>query len=378
MVTQEAEKLTRLSETLSNSYIERWKEDGGKVVGYSCTYVPEEIIHAAGMLPFRIRGTGCVGTSLADTWLTRIANCSFARSVLELALTGEYDFLDGAVFNNGCDHIRRGYENWLAQEKTLPFMYMLPVPHVISDDGLQWYREEVATFKDHLEKSFGTQVTNEGLTEAIKTYNETRNLLKQLYKLRTKKAPPISGTETLQLVVASVSMPRDKYNQMLKELLDEISTREGISDYRARLMIVGSINDDPALVELIEDTGGLVVTDSICFGSRMFWDLDEETGDTMDSITARYYYHVPCPRMYGEHSKRLEFVTQAVKEADVDGVILQAIKFCDLHGVENALLETALEKDSIPTLKLEREYGPLADTGRFRTRVQAFLERIGR
>ncbi|MGB2884270.1 MAG: 2-hydroxyacyl-CoA dehydratase family protein [Dehalococcoidia bacterium] len=378
MTIKEAEELTKLSETLSNPFVESWKKEGGKVVGYPCTYVPEEIIYAAGILPFRLRGTGCVGTAIADTWLTRIANCSYARSVLELALTGEYDFLDGVVFTNGCDHTRRAYDNWRAQEKTPSFMHMLPVPHVLTEDGLQWYREEVITFKEHLEKSFGVEVKDESLKEAIKVYNETRSLLKQLYELRTKKAPPITGAETLKIVIASVSMPRDKYNQLLKELLNEISGREGISEYRARLMIAGSINDDPALVELIEDLGGLVVADSLCFGAKLFWDLDEGTGDPLDSITARYYNHVSCPRMYGELSQRLDFVKDAAKKAGVDGIILQAIKFCDLHGIENVLLEEALEKEGIATLKLEREYGPLADTGRIRTRVQAFLERMGR
>ncbi|HEY50047.1 MAG TPA: 2-hydroxyacyl-CoA dehydratase [Dehalococcoidia bacterium] len=378
MVTKEAEELTQICETLSNPYLEDWKKEGGKIVGYACTYVPEEIIHAAGMLPYRIRGTGCVGTSLADTWLTRIANCSFARSILELALTGEYDFLDGVVFNNGCDHTRRGFENWKAQQNTPSFMYMLPVPHVITDDGLQWYREEVNSFKDAMEQSFGIEIKDEKLKEAVKVYNETRSLLKQLYELRTQKNPPISGAETLKILLASVSMPREKFNQLLRELLIEIRSREGISDYRARLMLVGSINDDPELIELIEDIGGLVVTDSLCFGARFFWDLDEETGDPMDSITARYYYHIPCPRMYGALPQRLDFLMSAVKEAAVDGVILQSIKFCDLHGVENVLEQKALEKAGIPTLKIEREYGPLADTGRFRTRVQAFLEQIGK
>ena len=378
MVTKEAEELTQICETLSNPYLEDWKKEGGKIVGYACTYVPEEIIHAAGMLPFRIRGTGCVGTSLADTWLTRIANCSFARSILELALTGEYDFLDGVVFNNGCDHTRRGFENWKAQQKTPSFMYMLPVPHVITDDGLQWYREEVASFKDAMEKSFGIEIKDDKLKEAVKVYNETRSLLKQLYELRTQKNPPISGAETLKILLASVSMPREKFNQLLKELLNEIPSREGISDYRARIMLVGSINDDPELIELIEDIGGLVVTDSLCFGARFFWDLDKETGDPMDSITARYYYHIPCPRMYGALPQRLDFLMSAAKDAAVDGVILQSIKFCDLHGVENVLEQKALEKAGIPTLKIEREYGPLADTGRFRTRVQAFLEQIGK
>jgi benzoyl-CoA reductase subunit C len=121
-----------------------------------------------------------------------------------------------------------------------------------------------------------------------------------------------------------------------------------------------------------------VVADSLCFGAKQFWDLDEETGDPFDSITARYYNHIPCPRMYGDLPRRLDFVREMARKAGVDGVVLQAIKFCDLHGIENVMLEKALEEEGIATLKLEREYGPLADTGRFRTRVQAFLERIGR
>jgi bzd-type benzoyl-CoA reductase N subunit len=372
------QELTALSETLSNPFMETWKESGGKIIGYPCTYVPEEIIYAAGILPYRLRGTGCVGLTIADTCLSRTAHCSFARSVLELGLTGGYEFLDGVVYTNGCDHMRRAYDNWRAQERIPSFMHMLPVPHTITSHGLQWYKEEVITFKEHLEESFKVKVDDESLRQAITTYNETRRLLKQLYELRARNQPLITGAETLKIIIASVSMPREKYNQLLKQLIEEIKNNKGITDYRARLMLVGSVNDDPALVGLIEATGGLVVTDSLCFGSRFFWDLDEETGNPLDSITSRYYYHTPCPRMYGEFSSRISFIKDMASKAKVDGIILQTIKYCDLHGVENALLEKNLEKEGIPTLRLEREYGPLADMGRIRTRVQAFLERIGR
>jgi benzoyl-CoA reductase/2-hydroxyglutaryl-CoA dehydratase subunit BcrC/BadD/HgdB len=62
----------------------------------------------------------------------------------------------------------------------------------------------------------------------------------------------------------------------------------------------------------------------------------------------------------------------------VDGAILEHIKFCDIHGTDNALLKGDLEKAGIPAIELERQYGPLADAGRIRTRIQAFLERIRR
>ena len=229
-----------------------------------------------------------------------------------------------------------------------------------------------------MEEHFEIKVSNDQLTEAIVTYNETRRLLRELYDLRSAEAPPISGAETLEIIVASVAMPRQRYNELLRDLLEELRSRPGISEYRARLMVVGSVDDNPELLRLIEDVGGLVVADSLCFGARFFWDLEDEGGDAFESITERYYRHIPCPRMYGEHRRTIGFVRQAAREARVDGVILQAMKFCDLHGIENVLLERDLEADGIPTLKLEREYGPLADTGRFRTRVQAFLERIGR
>ena len=126
-----------------------------------------------------------------------------------------------------------------------------------------------------------------------------------------------------------------------------------------------------------EDLGAIVVTDSLCVGTRSFWDLTDETRDPLESLADRYFKHVPCPRMAGAYATRLDFIKAQVERAHVQGVILENIKFCDLHGTDNALLRNDLEKQGIPTIELERQYGPLADAGRIRTRVQAFLERIG-
>ena len=41
-------------------------------------------------------------------------------------------------------------------------------------------------------------------------------------------------------------------------------------------MIVGSMLDEPEYIKIIEDLGGLVVTDSQCLGTRYFWDLVDE------------------------------------------------------------------------------------------------------
>ena len=366
-----------VSRTLLNSYIEEWKEQGKKVLGYNCTYFPEEIVHAAGLLPFRIRGTGCTETTLADSFLAR-ANCSFARACLEQLLQGNYDFLDGAVFVYSCDHMCTAHNSWKAQGKLPLIENIISVPHTITEYGQTWYREEISNIKEKMEEHFDVTVTDDGLREAIITCNETQRLQKRLYELRGSSAPPITGSQSLGVLVADSSMPKSEYNRLLKALIEELEAKEGVSGYDRRLMVSGSVIDNPAMLELIEDTGGLVVSDTLCFGARRsFREPIREDGDPLDAITERYYNQIQCPRMFDSYPERFDSAFDIAKQANVEGVILQSIMNCDIHGIDNVMLQKDFEKRGIPVLVLEREYDVLADAGRIKTRVQAFLERIG-
>jgi bzd-type benzoyl-CoA reductase N subunit len=370
------QELAEVSRTLENSYVDTWKRDGKKVVGFVCSYMPEEILYAMDILPYRITGRGVQDTSHADSYLTRV-NCSFARACLELGFLGQYGFLDGAVWNNGCDHIRRCYDNWKAKIP-FAFMYMLPVPHKISPQGREWYKGEVLKFREAVEAHFGGELSSKKLADAVATYNETRSLLRRLYDMRTADPPPFTGAEVLTVLSAGTSIPRAEYNRLLRELLEEEKPdSDGASNGKVRLLVAGSLMDDAEFIANVEDLGAVVVTDALCFGTKNFWNLTDEAGDPLESLVDRYYEHPPCPRMTGAYPQRLSFLREQIERARVKGVILQHIKFCDLHGTDNALLKRDLEKDGVPVMELERQYGPLADAGRIRTRVQAFLERIG-
>ncbi|MBW2085136.1 MAG: 2-hydroxyacyl-CoA dehydratase [Deltaproteobacteria bacterium] len=371
------EELAEVSEVHQNKYVSDWKDQGKKVVGFVCSYLPEEILYAVDILPYRITGKGVKDTSQADSYLTRV-NCTFARCCLELGFSGGFDFLDGVVFINGCDHIRRTFDNWKAHPSALPFMYLLPVPHLINPEARQWYKEEVIKLKEEVEKYFHVEVTPEKLAAAVATYNETRSLLKKLYDLRASDETPFSGADVLTILSASAAMPKSEFNKLLSRLLQEAETSQNESSKKIRLLIAGSLMDDPEFIENVEDLGAIVVSDALCFGAKNFWDLTDESGDVFESLIDRYFYHAPCPRMAGQYSERLGFVKEQAERARVDGVILEHIKFCDTHGADNALLKMDLEKAGIPTIELERQYGPLADAGRLRTRAQAFLERIRR
>lgn len=371
------QQFSEAAETLANPVLQSWKDQGGKVVGYFCSTVPEEMITAAGMVPFRMRATGSTSTEESDAFYSSI-NCSFPRHCFNLALIGEFKFLDGIICVNSCDHVRRIYDNW---KRFVPvdFIEIMSLPRKTGPDQVEWYRNETAMLKENVEKHFGVEISDDTLWKAIKLHNETRRLQRKLYELRKQDKPPITGAETLAVMVAGTAMPKEQYNEMLRELLDELSGSEGLGTHRARLMIVGGILDDPAYIKVIEDQGGLVVTDSTCFGTRLMWvEVDENLSDPIAALAQYYIADRPsCPRFYGEHNNRAQFVKDMVREFGCDGVIGERLMFCDSWLVEHYMLDQDVRADGIPFLKLDREYLTSA-IGQLRTRVQAFLETMGR
>ncbi len=366
--------------TTENYHVKKWKKSGKPVIGYPCTFVPDEIIYAADILPFRLRGTGTTSSSIGDTYFGPVI-CSFPKCVLQLAGEGKFNFLDGTIIVPGCDSMRRLDECWRKAgedyQGIVPgFFHYFGVPHKVTDYSLKWSYEEAKKLKEKIEEHFGVKITDESLKGAISVYNESRRLLIQLDRLRIKDDVVITGEDSLAIIMAAAAMPRDEFNQMLRKTMSQLKGRKDTIKGRKRLMLVGSVNDDLEFMKVIEDCGAVIVTDTMCFGARSYIDLTEEDGDPLFALTKRYLNHAYCPRMFGYYKERLKCIMDRAKEAKVDGIILQNIRFCDLHGSENGIFERDLEKEGIPCMRMEREYGPLTESGRVQMRIDAFLERI--
>lgn len=370
-----------ISNSIMNSYIKEWQDSNKKVVGYYCTYIPEELLHAAKLLPFRIRATGNESTELGDIYMVRFT-CSFVRASLDLALKGGFDFFDGYLICNSCDHSRRMYElfqrkvfNREGFKKKIPRFY-ISVPHIITNAGFKWFKQEIEELAERIEKNFNIKkITNEDLKESIKIHNENRKLLRDIHELRIQTIPKITGSEALQISMANSSIPKDIANQELKRILKVLNDREGNKTNQKRIMLVGSIMDNTSFTELIENAGALIVSDFLCFGTRNFLDDIHVNGDPLESISRRLYYRMSCPRMMDDHEKRLNFLKSEIKKAKIDGVILQRINNCDLHGCDNMLFEHELKDLGIPVFNIDRESFQ-ADTNRLQTRIEAFLEMV--
>lgn len=372
------EELSSLPLRADNPYIEAWKAGGGKVFGYVCSYVPEELLyaHPAGLLPIRMGAVGCETTEDADVCLHKYI-CSFTRCLLQLGLAGEYRFLDGFVMTDACDQMRRTYEYW-RDEVALDFLTMVTIPHSVEGaERFAWYLEEIRRLGEAIAERYGSHPSDARLRDSIAVYNRYRKLMLELYALRTQAAPKLSGAEAMRITRAGFNMPKHAFNDRLQEALGELAARPGIDDSRARIMIGGSYLDDTFLIDIIESTGAVVVTDSLCSGRKYLESMVAEDGDPTEAIARRYFEHTACPRMIGRFEQRMEFTRRIAEEAAVDGVIFHRLPFCDNHAVENTMESRELSKLDIPTLSLESEY-LATDEGRIKTRVQAFLEKIGK
>lgn len=363
---------------LRHEYARDWKRrTGGKVVGGMCTYVPEEILYAADILPVRIMG-GHEPSTLAtphifDMW------CPYCRDCLNQGLQGKYDdYLDGILESNTCLHMRQAFGAWQIHVPT-PWSYWFMMPNAVrSPHAKTFLRGEMAAFVEALEEWTGKKITDEDLARGIDIVNTNRQLMKQVYEYRKMDNPPITGTEAMTMVWASQLMDKREQNEQLKELLKQLPDRKLDRQTGVRLMIVGSEDDDREFLEMVESIGATFVIEDHCTGTRYFWDEVELQDDLLQAIANRYCDRTPCPNKdWGmEDCSRVRFprILEFAKEYGVQGAILSQQKFCDPHELDIPSLRRFLEENDIPTYFLEFEV--TVPVGQFKIRIEAFIEQI--
>ena len=358
-----------------NELVQKAMDEGQIPIGYSCSYVPDVLLSVEGLFPIRMRAPGIAGTELADNYLSSVI-CTYTRSLLEFALDGRYDFLQGWVFAASCDHLRRLYDN-LEFLRRPGFSRILDVPHKTGDAAITWYTEELQLLAQALADHFGCDMSTDSLRKAIREHNRFNAILRAIGENRGGDHPVMTGTEYHRLVIAAGASPKKAFIPILEKIRDDLPTRTPLPPYRARLLLVGGHLDDPGYIGIIESQGGLVVGDRLCTGSYPGLQPISETGDTIAVLAKYYLTKTSCPRMMESFQERAENIVSLVRKYRADGVVIQILKFCDTWGVEAVSFVSYIREAGIPVLRLERDYR-LGGEGQLRTRIQAFIESMGK
>jgi benzoyl-CoA reductase/2-hydroxyglutaryl-CoA dehydratase subunit BcrC/BadD/HgdB len=354
--------------------VKEWKATGRFVIGWYNPYVPEEIIHAAGMLPFEVTGDNePVQMHGAEAHIYS-NSCSKIRTCWQLQLDGKYSFLDGLVSTHMCDQDMRLYEVW-SYYKKLPFMELIYAPRKRDEEAVRLYKTDLEGFRDRLSQYLICRVPDRRVADSIMLYNRGRELMMQLYELRKRDRPPVTGAEAAEVSKAAARMPRERFNELMEQLLDEIE-RTGREIKKAlRLMLIGSDLHNTTQITALESKDAAVVVDEMDIGIRRAWGQVDTKLPPMEALARHYLLGRPVDRHHWNSDGRLEFIGEMAEQYKVDGVVSQSVRFCTYLGWDKFDLKKQLQERGIPILELDLEYGHPGGA-QMKIRAEAFMEML--
>jgi benzoyl-CoA reductase/2-hydroxyglutaryl-CoA dehydratase subunit BcrC/BadD/HgdB len=341
-------------------------------IGFFCPYVPEELIYAAGALPFRLMGTP-IKISHVQAHLP--TNCCYlVKSSFESLLQGELDFLKGIVFSHTCDSMQGLADIW-ALQKRIPLQFNLMMPsHLDSELSRIYLKAEIERFKGFLESNVG-KITSQTLKASIQLFNRIREKLQEIYTHRPKWHQQISGHNLAQIIRAGYLMDRQRYLELLNNLLNTLPQKTEESESLVPVFLAGNMTHSDSFFSFIEEAGAIIVQDDLCSGTRFLRLMVPEDIDPIDGLTNRYLASFLCPTKYKGAHAHAETLVKEVQKSGAKGVIFLLYKYCETHFFDYPDLKQALESQGIPTLLLEVE-DPSYSIGQLKIRIQAFVEML--
>jgi benzoyl-CoA reductase/2-hydroxyglutaryl-CoA dehydratase subunit BcrC/BadD/HgdB len=362
------------------------KAAGKKIIGYPCVYVPLEMLTALDLVPYRTCGDIKEPVTEADRALPH-SFCPIMRNCLDCALKGKNDFLDGMVAIHSSDPQEKTARIWESYTH-YPYFHFIDMPITVRPEALEYFKGQLNDFRKTLQAFTGKKLAADKLETAVKSHNQQRALVRDLYELTKPSPPRISGTEIVHVVKALTSLPVAEGNDLLTETISEVKKRTaGPEKKSARLLIWSSTLDDTDVMQVFEARANVVMNES-CGGVRAYRGEVKLTADPLEGLADYYLNEITCARTFrqatlGETRKdyardlqsRFGYLKGAIKDWKINGVVMLLVRYCDPFAFEMPSLKDYLNSIGIPSTYIEYDYtvGALAP---MRTRVEAFIETI--
>ena len=375
-----------LLQEANNDLVRKGKEDGNLCLGYTCFFMPEVLLDLPGCFAVRLRAPKCTSPDMASYYMSG-RTCHYGRSLLERALEGGFNFIDAQLATETCtvtcrfqEHL--GYMKDVINNATFKTEFT-DVPFKKNENSIDHYEKQLKLHVlDFLSREYGVDTSDEAILKAIEINNEVNDIITAIGDYRKLDNPTITGYEFSVITLVSMVCPKYLIVDKLRETLEELKTREPDDkpNYKIKVLLAGSENDDPDFIKLIEGCGALVVADRHCYGSlEARQHIDIEEGDTpLRAIARHYLLKSQCARFMEqkEMRNRKKVIADYAKEYKADGIIVESNKFCEYWSYERMIDTIVLPRDyGFPVCSIEKEYINTA-SGQLRTRFQAFVESV--
>ncbi len=353
--------------------VDRWREGGGRVVGHFQVYFPEEIVHAAGMLPLKIRGAP-LDSRQADSHFGSYL-CSILKSSLELALSGRVE-LDMFVTHPICDAARNLGAVW-GRNVSYPCEILYLPQNANSAHAVTYLRHEYARLKRAVEALSGETISDESLRDSVRVFNENRSLIRRLYAIKRERPWLLPVDEAYLLTILGSLLPREEHNQLLNNLLPQIEAREATSQDRIRIVLEGGFCEQPPL-DLLRVLGRscYVVDDDLMIGLRWILEDVDLDGDPLLNLAEAYLERSSySPVQHDLRKPKEHMLMQRIEQSGAEAAILGAAKMCEPGLDEQVAYAQALDQARIPYFITEFEE-TMTSFDQIEIQIETFAENI--
>jgi benzoyl-CoA reductase subunit C len=333
--------------------VQRWRARGGKVLGHFQVYFPEELAHAAGMLPVKVRGAP-VDRREADSRFGSYI-CSILRSSLEIAISGRLN-VDMFVTHPICDAARNLAGIWERNLSTPAQILYLP-QNPNSAFAEEYLTQEYRRVLDDIEQIAGVSVDDSQVRASIRVYDENRRLLRELYALKRETPWLLPVDEAYVLVAIGGLIPREEHNDLLRALLPQIRERDARRHDRMRVVFEGGFCEQPPL-DLLHAIAQFVyvVDDDLLIGLRWLTADVSTAGDPVRALARAYLEQSSySPVQHDLRKPKEAMLLERIRGAGAEAAIIAAAKMCEPGLDEQVAYAHALDVAGVPYFVTEFE-----------------------
>ena len=353
--------------------VKKWRAAGGKVVGHFQVYFPEEIAHAAGMLPLKMRGSQ-IETRQAEARFGSYL-CSILKTSLELALSNRVQ-LDMFVSHPICDAARNLAAVW-GRNFNYPCQILYLPQNANSAFAAKYLRGEYDRLKREIEAIAGRKVTDDDLRNSIKVFNENRRLMHKLYAIKRETPWLLSADEAYVLMTVGSMIPREEHNEMLQAVIPLIEKRSAKAQDRVRVVFEGGFCEQPPL-DLLRTISQFcyVVDDDLMIGLRWILEDVETGGDPLLNLADAYIEKSSySPVQHDNRKPKEEMLLKRIEHARANAAIITAAKMCEPGLDEQVAYAKALDAAGIPYFVSEFEES-MTSFDHMQIQLETFVENL--
>ncbi|MEW6130144.1 MAG: 2-hydroxyacyl-CoA dehydratase [Acidobacteriota bacterium] len=362
-----------LLEDTSFPTVRRWRDAGGKVLGHFQVYFPEEIAHAAGLLPFKVRGSP-VEAGQADSRFGSYL-CSIIKTSLELALS-QHVTLEMFVTHPICDAARNLAAIW-GRNSSYPCQILYLPQNANSAHAATYLHGEYDRLKRAIETVADTKITDEDLRCSLALYNQSRKLLRDLYAIKRETPHLLSADEAYVLVAISGLIPREEYNELLRTVLPMMQNRKAKPQDKVRVVFEGGFCEQPPL-DLIRAIARscYVVDDDLLIGARWILEDVPTAGNPLFNLAESYLEKSSySPVQHDLRKPKEKMLLERIRRARADAAIITAAKMCEPGLEEQVTYTRALDEAGIPYFVSEFEEN-MTSFDHLEIQLETFVENI--